>query len=920
MNSLSQLSRRYLRRQWKRTVFTSLGIVMATALFAGLALLFTSFVNMYIESESAGKGSWHYHISGLTMDQAEQLQANIRVKDSDLIASSKYLGRLVRGRADGSESAGVPAEHQGDWLLLRDISQMSDKMSPYPMSLLSGRMPENSSEIVLNTTTLGYFPGLEPGQQIELELIENGDVSNSQTLMKTYTVTGIADWRDTQLPGSAFYALTHLEESEKDLAEVYLTVKSSAGFEESVFAALGDVLPQVDLNHEDPLYDATVSRIKYVQYSGNSIKDDLSTIRMQTHDSLLRFLGQSSYDTTNRELVRFFGILALIIMVSVIFVIRNSFAMSVSERTSEYGLLRVVGGSPSQIRRLVLQDAVQMAVVSIPAGLLAGIVAMKITLGYVSRLGLPEIEYLKLIVSPWPLVLAAALSILAIILAAISPAVRAGRLSPMEAVRKSGVYTVKGKSRRVLTHGGKLSRRLTGVTGFLAGRSIRRDRRRFRITTLSVMISAILFLAAGGISFMFSEQLSMFNTDQVDFRLSVSQSAGEEIDQEFSMYQSLMTEQEGADRIAEYSQFYQTLKAEKSMFSAEMVEAVRNSTLINGNPVSEAEALDMIANNFSSIRIVLSDRDLLDQLPLADRDRVWSELQSGKVIMSQTNPISVGDLSFQTVPMTILGVGDTVKVESSAFADLETGEIPDIPEAYHSYEIAAEIDELPWFTEGFFTGFNSIILFADADVIMNYLERSAEAGQITTIDNVVAVDAAEGQEAQIEKLLQPLIEKNESGIITQTRIFNNFAETRMSKNIVKGINVFVYGFATVIVLICSMNILNTVTTNVLLRRRELGMLQAVGMSRSQVRKMLLIESSLYGMNGAVWGSVIGTVLLYLLGASIGNTMGGLTIQSIPWNLVLATLAGALIISIAAGILPIRRVMKDEVVEAIRAQE
>jgi len=142
--------------------------------------------------------------------------------------------------------------------------------------------------------------------------------------------------------------------------------------------------------------------------------------------------------STNEELTRFFGILALIIMVSVIFVIRNSFAMSVSERTSEYGLLRVVGGSPSQVRRLVLQDAVQMAVVSIPIGLLAGVVAMKITLEYVSGLGLPEIEYLKLVVSPWPLVLAAALSILAIILAAISPAVRAGRLSPMEAVRKSG--------------------------------------------------------------------------------------------------------------------------------------------------------------------------------------------------------------------------------------------------------------------------------------------------------------------------------------------------------------------------------------------------------------------------------------------------------------------------------------------------
>ncbi|NLW10998.1 MAG: hypothetical protein GX028_03165, partial [Clostridiaceae bacterium] len=185
MNSLSQLSRRYLRRQWKRTIFTSLGIVMATALFAGLALLLTSFVNMYVESESANKGSWHYHISGLTMEQAEQLQANIRVRDSELIATSKYLGKLIYKDSDGLDLPEPSPEQSSDWLLLRDISQMGDKLSPYPMSLLSGRLPENSSEILLNASTLGFFQGVEIGQEIELDFIENGDSSNFQPFSRT---------------------------------------------------------------------------------------------------------------------------------------------------------------------------------------------------------------------------------------------------------------------------------------------------------------------------------------------------------------------------------------------------------------------------------------------------------------------------------------------------------------------------------------------------------------------------------------------------------------------------------------------------------------------------------------------------------------------------------------------------------------
>lgn len=920
MNSLSQLSRRYLRRQWKRTTFTSMGIIMATALFAGLALLLTSFINMYIQAEAASNGSWHYHVSGMTIQQAEQLQANIRVQESDIIVSSKYLAKLAIEDNLDTDISQSPASQADYQMLLRDVSQIGDGLTPYPMSLISGRMPENSSEIVLNTSTINYFPDVEIGSQIKLELLEKGN-SNSEQLLRTYTITGIADWRDTQLPNPVFYALTQLEEDEKDLAEVYLIVKAASDFEGNAVSALNDVLPDLGLDEGGALGNARISSIKYVQFDGDSIYNDLSTIRMQTHDELLRFLGQSSYDTTNNEITMFFGILALIIMASVVFVIRNSFAMSVSERTSEYGLLRVVGGSPSQIRRLVLQDALQMAVISIPIGLLAGVVAMKITLGYVSKLDLPEVEYLKLIVSPWPLILAAGLSTLAIILAALSPAIRAGRLSPMQAIRKTGVYTLESKSSRSLTRRGKLSRKLTGVTGFLAGRSIRRDRRRFRITTLSVMISAVLFLAAGGISFMFSKQLSQFNTEQVDFRLQTTEKVSGEVNQEFSSFKDTLDKQDRIERFAEYAQFYQTLDSDRSIFSPELIESYRNAFQIQGRKRSEEEALDMLLNNFSSVKFIMAERPLLDQLPLSNRDKVWKELQAGKVIIAQTIPISLGDLSFQTVPMTKLGVGDTIKVQNQAFADIESGETPEIPEAFHSYEIAAEITELPWFNEGFFTGFGSIIVIADADIVKAYLNKSAEAGQEVLLEHIIALDAIDGQEDQVEKMLQPVIEKNDSNLGgSSIYLQNNYAAYRNGRNMVKFMNIFVYGFATVIVLICSMNILNTVSTNVLLRRRELAMLQAVGMSKSQVRKMLLMESSLYGLSGAIWGSAIGTVLLYLLGKSVDNTVGGLTIQAIPWGLVLATLAGALIISVAAGILPIRRVIKDDIVEAIRAQE
>jgi len=911
MNSLSQLSRRYLKKQWKRTLFTSLGIVMATALFTGLALLFTSFINMYIETESEETGRWHYHVSGLTMDQARQLQANIRIDESELIASSSQMAKL-----DGRSSL----HDEPSWLLLRDVNEMGSGLTPYPMTLLEGRMPENTSEIALNVASLTFFPDLKLNQTVELALQDVQSTETGSIQTKTYTVTGITEWTDTYLPGPVFYALTVLDEADKNLAEVYLTVKASTDFETSLIAALSDVIPALSEVQSDSDRDSLIQRMKYTAFEKDSVWENLSTIRVGTHDPLLRFLGQSSYGETNQGLIRFFALLAGIIMVSVIFVIRNSFAMSVSERTTEYGLLRVVGGSPSQIRRLVLQDAVQMALIGIPMGLLAGVVAMKITLGYVSGLGLPEVMHLKLIVSSWPLIVAAVLSLLSIMLAALSPALKAGKLSPMEAVRRTGVYTVRGKSSRKLVKHKQTYRKLLGITGFLAGRSIHRDRRRFRITTLSIIVSAVLFLAAGGISFQFSKQLLHYSTEKTDFRLTVAAERPGFASEDLALIDQLLGDEEMASQRVQYGQFAQPLLHDPSVFSTQLIEFMKKTSTINGQPLTDEQALDMIADQTMHVQILLADRPFLDSLGLPDVDELWAQMQKGKVILSQTNALSASNLSFQTIPFTRLTKGDTIHLDHIREYDQQTGSPIDRPGLPVEYGIAEELTQPPWFLEGFFSGGGSIVLIADRQYLMPFFDDHPEISQATIVEEKLAVDAAEGSEPAVYKLLEPFTHERNPGVSGSIRISNYYEEMQTARGVVKMLNIFVFGFAAVIVLICIMNILNTITTNVLLRRRELAMLQAVGMSRTQVRRMLLMECTLYGVNGAVWGSVIGTVLLFLLGRSIEGTLGNMTLQAMPWLLILCTLAGALLIAILAGIWPIRRVMKDEIVEAIRAQE
>ena len=900
MQSLSQLSRRYLRRQWKRTLFTGLGIIMATALFAGVALLFTSLQDTFITSEIESGGGWHYQVTGLTAGQAEQLQANIRISESEQIAVSALYGRIA---------ADDPAQDD-QWLMLRDAAGLTG-LSPYQASLIQGRLPQNENEIALDSLSMSKFADAAVGGTLTLALNTYRAAADGQTTpdtARTYRIVGLFSWFDSGLPYDTYQALTIVPPVEQAGAEVYLTVKGGRNFENRLFSALADVLPG----------DALLSNRETVKY-GEVVNGRL---HVRTHDGLLRYMGQSSFDDTNNQLMTFFGFLTAIIMVSVVFVIRNSLSMSVNERIGEFGLLRVVGGSPAQIRRLVLQDALQLALVSIPVGLLAGLVAMKITLSVVSGVDLPIIKNLKLVVSPWPLLLAAILSLLAILVAALSPAVRAGRLSPVEAVRRSDAYRIQPGRSGSLRRKGWLSRRFFGPAGILASRSVRRDRRRFRNTVLSVGVSAVLFLAAGGISFQMQHQLARFNSEQTDFTLQAYTGAFD-LDQEILQANSLIAGHQAIERLALYSRLSMPIQADGNLFSDELVETYRKALSMNGEERTAAEIrlelADPETTPYGTCTVLLADQALLAELGLADPGSAWSDLQQGRAILSQTGSLSLNGLGGATVSVTRLKAGDVFPLENLITTDGQGQERTAIT-VPPSITISETLAELPWFQAGAFSSMPQITLILSRSFVQSHFQLASDFKPM--IEDRLAIDARPGQEADLQQVLLGLVPEGEAAVNNpdSLQLSDQYEQLINNRNMIFVFNVFLYGFAAVIILICAMNILNTVTTNIVLRRRELAMLQAVGMSRVQLGRMLFLECTLYGLTGAFWGSLIGLGLLALLSQNANELVSGSILAQLPWNLIVITLAGALIISIAAGLLPVRRVLRDNIVDAIRAEE
>lgn len=289
-------------------------------------------------------------------------------------------------------------------------------------------------------------------------------------------------------------------------------------------------------------------------------------------------------------------------------------------------------------------------------------------------------------------------------------------------------------------------------------------------------------------------------------------------------------------------------------------------------------------------------------------------------MLCQTGSVNIGGISGATVAITNFGQGDLFPLADLTRTD-ELGNVRVLMQTPATIAIAEEITQLPWFFEGTFSSLPTLRLIVSRDYVAENFICADDLA--LAMDQVLAVDAGKGHETEVQTFLTTLLDGQADGSEPgQADLYLTDHYTRLlrARNTLFVMDVFIYGFAVVIILICAMNILNIVTTNILLRRRELAVLQAVGMSRGQLVRMLLMECSLYGLTGAIWGTAIGFALLVLITRQAEGLVSGSALSGVPWPLLLWTLAGSCILAIVAGLLPVRRVMSDHIVDAIRAEE
>lgn len=860
MNIFTRYTLLNLKKNKTRTIVTIIGIILSVAMFTAVTESIVSGQNYLLSTVAHTTGSFEFQYREINKTQLDNL---LEDKDYKEVAYTQNIGYAM-------------SKSQNEYKPYIRVLGMSENYTDLvAVRLLEGRMPENNGEIVLAkhytsnggvSFKVGDVLTLEVGSRAEKDGTPiDGDVYFTDdekivdTQKKVYTVVGICSRPDSlveKMENPGFTAYTH---PEKEGEYTYNTYFTSA----------------------DP-HELVKKMDKETDYG----------VLTGVNDDILMFEGVDIGSAFITGLVFGMGaILILIIMAGSIALIYNSFSISVTERTKQFGILRSIGATDKQMVRTVLTEGLILCGIAIPFGLLAGCGGMAVTF----RLLAPQFSaiipeapdvVIRLIPNAPALIIAAVISIVTTLISAIIPARRAMKKTAIEAVRMTGDIADKGKTKNT---DGKLMNKLFGFSGMLASRNFARNRKKYRTTIISLAMSLILFISASSISYYFTKSFDL-GTNFAGYDIDVFVSTNDMSAEEARKTLDSLSATEGVEDymyycgpVSEVTGFYIDKSYVNEDYDAVMGDSENEVSSINTVFVNEACFRKLCSDNSLNVDDYINSAS--PAALLYDKYSYQNIAEDGKrtikeykKLNSDKYPLEINALMFDDEGREAEAFEGIVKDGKAAYFVLgNEGEkyIP-VEEAAvkKTLTIGAEIKEMPLSI----IGNGTVLIYPE-----NRMNEVYGKTEFKTID-FYGYYKAPSHAAVNDRMTADL--ENTPGVFVN----DNSDGKESAKAVVTLISVFSYGFITLISLIAVANVFNTVSTNIMLRRRELAMLKSVGMSGKDFRRMTVYESMLYGIRSLVAGLPISLIIAFVIYFIVSDS-GFEMPFSLPWgNIIFAVIS------------------------------
>lgn len=846
MNILNKLTIKNLKLNKKRSLGTIIGIILSVALICAVSNMVSSFRETLIQNAINESGYWHIRLYNVSNDKLKRLKLNKDIDNIYTISEDGYA------KLDTIKNEYKP--------YLKFYGMNKEAFNNLEFKLIKGRFPKDDNEIIISehlnkngkanlkiddeiTVNVGDRVTLEDDYALnDSNPFDKGNEIIKNPNTKKYRVVGIIKRPDVSFePTSAPAYTTITTSTNEDNFSVFISLKNPRdknSFVELLGARNYDEVVNMGINNSR--YDYTLN------------------------NELLRWEALKFSDSTFSMLLSIAEVVIFIIIFTSIFCIRNSFAISTTEKMRMYGMLSSVGATKKQIKKSVLTEGFILGLIAIPIGIMCGIIAVFVLLKIVNLfLGdflFNNIDGMVFKVSFVAIIISIILGFVTIYFSAISSAKKASKVSPIDNLRNTN--DIKISSKKLKTP--KLIKNVFKIGGVLAYKNLKRSKKKYRTTVVSLTVSIFVFI-------------SMFTFINEGFK------------QSGNYYQN-------------YDYNYRITFNNNS--SMDEINEIRNLDSVNASYLVYYVKPSILIDDISKIN------------PKEPLECEYDKNDKCIKKYARLNIILLDDSTFKSYVKKVKGNYDYLK---------DKGILTDMYRFYDNKSKKEYEDRIYTYKSG--DTINSKLLnedniSIDVGMVSNIMPYGFEnvysnGGYIVLNNKYFNNIDYYGADLMIDSLDTEQLTNNILNIDSELNYYDMDEEAKAEKSIVIVISIFLYGFIGVITLIGVTNIFNTITSNMELRQKEFAMLKSVGMTKKEFNHMINLETLFYSSKSLIYGSILGIIGSYFVHRAFAGKID--TQFVLPYKAILICILFVFIVVYMIMKYSMNKINKQNMIETIRKE-
>lgn len=848
MSILNRLTIKNLRLNKKRTIVTIIGIILSTALMVGIGLLFSSFQDLMIRDTIGYSGKYEANYSDVDLDKLN----NIKNKNFTYF----YEKPIGFSKIESSN------EYK-PYIYITSVN----KEYFNELKLVDGSFPKNENEIVISNHVitnggLNYKVGdivtfTYGSRNIDgditlanSEFVDGEDLTNEGTY--TYKIVGIVERSNFESYSASGYTVFTLD----------------------VNSDKGNVNLYVMFNKNKKIIKQSEELAKELNYNGD----------INYNSTLLALYGESTYGNVMSSMGGMMIIMLSLVSIGCIIVIYNSFAISVMERKKEFGLLSSIGATKRQLSHTVFFEAVVVGVIGIILGILGAYIGIGCVILIINNLISDMLEYkLHLVTNPLFIIIPVIFMIIVIGVSAFIPSRRASRVSPIEAIRQNDDIKINKKKIRT----SKLALKLFGIEGEIALKNIKRNKKKYRVTIVSLFISIVLFISFSSyMNYTLNTASSVMGEVPYDYQISYF---GDDPN----------NDKEALDKINEI--------VKNSDVKEYVSYSVSNLSII-GNYTYSDEYLDFYKSAYgddgikalNNLKYQYISIYILDDNSYNKYKKLIGLDKDSVILLNKFKGVSYGNNKRVNYDIPVINNGN-INIKICNFDDNDE----DVDTTKYCNK---NIDNI-FVTNKSFDLIEEFSYMDDFKLIVNkkLYDSISDSSTHYTQFNIISDNTN-----NIDKLTKDLDKYSNVN-------YTNIKEAmKQANNLILVVKILMYGFISLVTLIGVTSVFNTISTSMALRKREFAVLRSIGLTNRGFNKILFFESLFFGMKSLIFAIPVSIGITVLIHYALADMVSISTII-IPWKYIIISIVSVFVIVLLTMMYSTSKIKKHNIIEQIREE-